>query len=126
MLVAGGIALAAFTWLILFQIALALGAPLGHLAWGGRERVLSRPRRVASALSVALVAFGAVVTLHSLGVLNQMSGQIVGYLHWAFAALFTVSVVGNLATESVPERLHGVPLTLCLVVSNAYLGWVAE
>ena len=40
--------------LAVFQIALAAGAPLGHLAWGGKHRVLPKGLRIASALSVGL------------------------------------------------------------------------
>jgi hypothetical protein len=35
-------------------------------------------------------------------------------LLWAFAALFALSLVGNAASSSRIERLHGVPLALVL------------
>jgi hypothetical protein len=46
------VAAALLTVVAIFQIALALGAPLGDAAWGGRHQgVLPRGLRVASALA---------------------------------------------------------------------------
>lgn len=39
-----------------FQVALAAGAPLGRLAWGGRHRVLPTGLRIASGVSVVVYA----------------------------------------------------------------------
>jgi len=59
--------------LAVLQIALAAGAPLGHLAWGGKYRVLPRGLRIASAVSVLVYALfawiiaGAVASLDRFG-----------------------------------------------------------
>src|ERR1700686_1523099 len=56
------IAAIGFTAAAAFQVALALGAPLGMAAWGGRQRVLPGALRLASAgAAVILVAAAAVV-----------------------------------------------------------------
>jgi hypothetical protein len=42
-------------------------------------------------------------------------------LLWAFAALFALSVLGNAMSDSRIERLHGVPVTLILVIATGGL-----
>lgn len=109
------IGLLSFGWLAVFQIALATGLPLGHLAWGGAVRVLPTPLRIASAGSalLALLAWGAVA----------QSGAIIGPvlpevwlrpIFWGLVVIFGLSVLANLFGARGAERVHGVPLAgLC-------------
>ena len=61
--VAGVVAGVLYLALAGFQLALALGAPWGRLAWGGQERVLSARRRGASVLAIAIYTIIAVIEL---------------------------------------------------------------
>ena len=48
--------------LAVFQALLAFGAPLGRFAWGGQHRVLPRPLRVGSVVSIGVYALlGSIV-----------------------------------------------------------------
>src|SRR3954447_7670800 len=49
--------------LIVFQIALALGAPLGRAAWGGDHATLPTNLRVATLVPIVTYTVGAVVVL---------------------------------------------------------------
>jgi hypothetical protein len=66
-LLAGQIAaVLAATWFValgFFQLALALGAPLGHAAWGGDSADLTSSQRTGSAISVVVFALAAAVVL---------------------------------------------------------------
>ncbi|WP_244292716.1 hypothetical protein [[Micrococcus luteus] ATCC 49442] len=44
-----------------FQAALIAGAPLGHLVWGGRHKVLPPNLRIGSAVSIVLYALFAYI-----------------------------------------------------------------
>lgn len=109
-----------------FQIALAAGAPLGHLAWGGRHRVLPRGLRIGSALSVLLYALfawiiSAAVT-RALDVGDYLYPSHAGL--WALTAYFGLGVLVNLASRSRPERLVMTPVAAalcgcCLVIALA-------
>ena len=50
-----------------FQLALALGAPLGHAAWGGAHRVLPHRLRLASAIAAVVWVTGALIVLGRAG-----------------------------------------------------------
>src|SRR5690606_35422701 len=53
------IVLALLAALAVFQAALALGAPLGHFAWGGGQRVLAPRMRIAILVAILLYALFA-------------------------------------------------------------------
>ena len=109
--------LAALVWLVLFQLLLALGLPLGRMAWGGGARVLSRPRRIASLVSAFVILFFALVLGQAGGVLVALPSVLFPAAPWVGLMLFTLSLAGNLASKSRVERLHGVPLALVVVIA---------
>jgi hypothetical protein len=108
--------LAALGWLVLFQLLLALGLPLGHMAWGGAHSVLSTPRRIASLVSAGLVLVLALAFGQAGGALPALfPASIFPGVIWAGLSLFALSLLGNAVSKSRAERRHGVPLSLIIV-----------
>lgn len=112
--------------LAVFQIALAAGAPVGHLAWGGKHRVLPRGLRIGSALSVLLYGlFAWVIAAAAAGV--DRFGDYVPPENpaiWVLTAYFGVGILANLASRSRPERFVMTPVAAvlcacCLVIALA-------
>lgn len=119
---AGYLGLAGFTWLAVFQILLAAGAPLGHMAWGGSTRVLPGRLRVASLAAAAIAVFGAQTVAQAAGLAPALLPELfIRPLLGLFAALFAFSLLGNAASKSWAERLHGVPLAALLCLSSLLL-----
>jgi hypothetical protein len=115
--------LAAMGFLLIaaFQAALALGAPLGRAAWGGKHRVLPANLRRSSAVAIVVWLVAAVVILGRAGVVAVPLPEVV--LVWGAWALVVISVLGaivNLASSSPWERFGWAPLSLVLAV----LSWV--
>lgn len=116
--------LAAWTVVILlaalsaFQVALALGAPLGHYAWGGQHRVLPARLRLGSLFSVVTYVLIAVVVLARVGVLaTELPDGFHGFLRaatWVLAAYFLVGIGLNAASRSRGERLVMTPVVTVL------------
>jgi hypothetical protein len=98
--------------LAVFQMALVVGAPLGHLAWGGRHRVLPSRLRIGSAVSTALYAVFAVVIWAAVS-RSSAVGEI-GI--WVLTAFFAVGVLMNAVSPSRPERLLMTPVALVLAL----------
>ncbi|MGP1357162.1 hypothetical protein [Roseicyclus sp.] len=117
MSVAGWIAVGGFLWLALFQAMLAAGLPLGRMAWGGAHRVLPGRLRAASLAVVPFALLGAAVAAQAAGLAALRPPVFVRPILGAFAALFALSLLGNAASRSRAERLHGVPLALVLALS---------
>jgi len=99
---------------VAFQIALALGAPWGHLAMGGRFQGRFPPAlRFVALVQGALIALFALVMLGAAGLAAPTPP--IG-LVWAVVAITALSAVMNLATPSIPERRLWAPVTLLMLV----------
>jgi len=112
--------------LAVLQIALAAGAPLGHLAWGGKHRVLPRGLRIASALSVLVYALFAWIISGAVESVDQFGDYIPPEQPgiWVLTAYFGLGVVVNLVSRSRPERFVMTPVAAvlcacCLVIALA-------
>ena len=103
-----------------FQLALVLGAPLGHLAWGGRHRVLPRSLRIGSLVSIVIYALIAGVVLARAGLISLgLSEAAVAAVAWAVVAYFFLGIWLNLASRSKPERAVMSPAAALLCVLSA-------
>ncbi|MGO4190227.1 hypothetical protein AB4Y67_01040 [Arthrobacter sp. YAF17] len=101
--------------LAIFQAALAAGAPLGRLAWGGGHTVLPKKLRVASAVSIALYALFAYTALAKAVLAPPLiNGTVTGVAAWVLTAYFGLGIVMNGISRSKPERLVMTPTVLVL------------
>lgn len=110
------VAAVGFAGLLVFQVALAAGLPLGRAAFGGASDVLAPGLRVASAVSALLFALAMWAALARGGVLavGERAYRRAGWVLWAFVALFGLSTLANLASSSPWERFLMAPLALLL------------
>lgn len=101
--------------LALFQIALALGAPLGKFAWGGNARVLPARLRIGSIVSVLLYAFIAIILLDRTGLTQVLrNGAFVQVAVWVVFAYFVLGILMNAISRSKRERYTMTPVTIAL------------
>ena len=101
--------------LAVFQGVLIAGAPLGRFAWGGQERVLSRGKRVGSAVSILLYVVFAVIVLERGNVVPTIGDPWIPAIGiWLLFAYFVLGVVMNALSRSRAERWTMAPLSLVL------------
>ncbi len=94
----------------LFQIALAAGAPWGHLAMGGRWSGRLPPAlRGLALVQAGLMVLMARVVLGQAEVLPMLGP---GWLIWPVAAVSALAALANLATPSRAERRLWAPAAL--------------
>jgi hypothetical protein len=99
-----------------FQLAIALGAPLGPGSWGGtHEGVLPPNLRIASAVAAPLWAFAALVVLGRAG-LGPLSGGWLEVATWILVGVLVLGVLMNAASKSRWERFGWAPFTLVLAL----------
>ncbi|MCW5695902.1 MAG: hypothetical protein KIS96_04095 [Bauldia sp.] len=97
------------------QTVLALGAPYGGVAWGGRRKgKLPWYLRVASAIAVPLLLGFAYVILARAGVFGESEQRVPAFV---VAAVLTLNVVGNFASQSFIERWVLGPLAVVAAVA---------
>jgi hypothetical protein len=103
--------------LVLFQLALAFGAPWGRFAWGGQyPGTLPAGYRIASVFSVLVYGFIAVLALDRAGVLEVFPEGFSRIGIWVVFGYLALGVVMNAISRSKPERYLMTPVALVLAV----------
>ncbi len=110
-LVAGGV--------VAFQLALALGAPLGAYAMGGAfPGRFPPPLRFAAVVQAVVIGLLAVVVLSAAGLVLPDLAVAIPWLVWVPVAVSAVAVVLNSISRSAGERRIWVPVAMLLLVSG--------
>lgn len=107
-----------FGILVLFQVALAAGAPLGRAAWGGGHTgTLPQQLRVASLVAAAFWVLAGLVLLRRAGHLTGLLPLTVAqWGTWIVAGLLVLGTVMNVASPSGWERYVWGPFAATLAV----------
>ncbi len=100
--------------LAVFQAALALGAPLGHFAWGGQHRILPPRLRLGSVLSIVVYALIVTVAWDRVRAIDVFPPPVAEIAMWVVFAFFVLGAGVNAISRSRSERLTMVPVTLVL------------
>lgn len=102
---------------MVLQVLLAAGFPLGQAAWRGQYRVLPQALRWASLATVGVLGLAVWVVLARAGLVAPGAGSGVGQVAtWVFAAFFALNTIGNIASRSRVERYGMTPVTVLLVI----------
>ena len=104
---------------VLFQVALAAGAPWGSYAMGGAfPGTLPLALRLAAIAQAALIVAMAVVILSRAGLVFGRWSTVTGRLVWFVVAFAAVSLILNLITPSAVERAIWAPVAAVLLASS--------
>ena len=124
---AAALAATGFAGIALFQIALALGAPWGHAAWGGADAHLSPAQRIGSAVAAVVWTTAGLVVLRRAGFWGAGgSARLYRSGTWFLVALLLIGAVPNFDSQSRWENLVLGPLSvvlaiLCTIVARSRL-----
>lgn len=109
-----------------FQVALALGAPLGRAAWGGfYEGQLPMGLRIASGVGIVFLLLAALIVLGRAGLqVVPLPYGVLRWGTWVLVGLLFVGAVMNFASSSEWERFGWAPVALilgvlCLIVARS-------
>lgn len=117
--IAAWIFLALLSVLMLFQLALVVGASWGSLAMGGRfPGRLPPAMRVAAVVQIVIYGVIGVVIASCAGIDLPEWREVSRVAVWAVVALMAVALVLNLITPSKWERRIWAPVALGLFASS--------
>jgi len=117
MIIATLVAVFTLGLLSLFQIALALGAPMGQFAWGGKHRILPHNLRIGSMLSLFIYVGIAVCLLSKSGIIHLIpQGTLLDILVWTTFAYLVLGVFMNAISRSKRERYTMTPVVILLAI----------
>jgi hypothetical protein len=124
-LIAAWLACALLAALAMFQAALVGGAPLGHFAWGGQNRVLPRNLRIGSIIAIVLYAGFAAIILQRAGIVSWLPAPVADIGIWVVLGYSVLGIPLNAISRSVPERYTMTPVVtvLVLLVLTVAMGW---
>jgi len=114
---AAAAATAGFIAIAGFEIALALGAPLGRAAWGGAHVYLTEGLRIASVFAAAFWALAALVILARAGFRGTpvpFRASLWGA--WVLTGVLALGALMNFASPSAWERFLQAPIALAMAV----------
>jgi hypothetical protein len=100
---------------VLFQLAMILGAPWGHLTMGGRwPGRLPAQGRIAAGLSALLMgALAAVIAARG----GLIAMALPGWAGWAVVGFMGLSVLMHVATPSAAERRLWLPVVVLMLAA---------
>jgi hypothetical protein len=103
-----------------FQVALALGAPFGHMTWGGSSPTLAAGLRAASAAAAIYLLIAAAAMLVRSRDWGQGAPQApFRWFNWLLTIQLAANTAANLASRNAVERYgmgaaSGLGFLLCL------------
>jgi hypothetical protein len=110
-------AAAGFLVIATFQVALALGAPLGQAAWGGQPPRLPTRLRIGSAVAVAIWIIAALIVLGRADFeVSPFPDAVERWGTWILVGLLPIGALMNVASSSRWERYLWGPLALVLTL----------
>lgn len=102
-----------------FQLALALGAPLGRYAMGGAAEGAFPPAlRIAALAQIAIYGLVAAVVCARLGWAFADFAEPARIAMWVVVALFALSLLMNAISRSAGERMIWTPVALVLALTS--------
>ena len=102
-----------------FQLALALGAPWGAYAMGGRyPGQFPTPLRIAALVQAVVIGFLAIAVLSDAGLFVPDLADTLPWLVWLAVAFSAVSTLLNAITQSPAERRIWLPVAVAMLVAS--------
>ncbi len=103
--------------LVLFQFALAAGAPWGHLAMGGKfPGRFPVGMRILSVVNAMIIAAMGWIVASRAGQFTFMAYDFPAWVIWLVVAFGVLAMIANLATPSKPERALWGPVTVVMLL----------
>jgi len=122
-IIAAIIAVVVFGVVSIIQLLLALGKPIGKLAYGGKYETLPNNMRIMSVGAIGILALGAISVLERSGIITILNNQILTLvIVWIIALYLAFNTVINVISKSMKEKLIMTPLSLissicCFIVA---------
>lgn len=104
---------------VLFQLAMALGAPWGEYAMGGKYPGKFPPKiRVAAVLQLLILAFFGIIGLIRSGLIMSSFFDFSTKAIWFVVGFFVLGTLMNSITPSKKERNIWAPITFILLLAS--------
>lgn len=112
--------------IIILQILLCLGFPLGEYAMGGKYKIFPPKMRIANVFSILILIFFSIVLLQlgnvaSIQLLEPQTCKTIGYY---IGGYLLVNTIMNLCSRSKKERIVMTPISLSTAICFLYNAYI--
>ena len=112
-LIAALIAVVFFAVLSIFQLLLAIGLPLGKLAYGGKYEKLPTNMRIMSIVAIGIFVLASISVLERAVIIIIFNNPILTMvIVWIIAIYLAFNTLLNVLSKSKPEKLIMTPISL--------------
>ena len=109
-------------FVVAFQLALALGAPWGEMAMGGKfPGRLPLRMRIAALVQIVVLVFIALIVLTRAGVILDEFSSLSKSVIWAVVVFSLLGAILNTITPSKKERMLWAPVSIILLICATYV-----
>ncbi len=116
-IVAAILAVILFIGISIIQLLLALGLPLGHLAYGGKYEKLPTNLRIMSLIAIGIFTFASIAVLSRAGIIIIFTNQDIAYYAvWIIAGYLTFNTLLNVVSRSKGEKRIMTPISLTIAI----------
>ena len=122
-IIAAVIAVVVFVVVSTIQLLLALGKPLGKLAYGGKYETLPNNMRIMSIGAIGIFTLGTISVLERAGIITVLNNPVLSLIIvWIIALYLAFNTIINAISKSMKEKLIMTPLSLissicCFIVA---------
>ncbi|MBY8987775.1 MAG: hypothetical protein KGD61_04925 [Candidatus Lokiarchaeota archaeon] len=122
-LIAAVIAVVIFAVISVIQLLLALGSPLGKLAYGGKHERLPTNMRIMSIVAIGIFVLASISVLERAGIITVFNNTIFTLIVvWIIAIYLAFNTLLNVISKNKREKLIMTPLSLisaicCFIVA---------
>ncbi|MBY9019637.1 MAG: hypothetical protein KGD67_01170 [Candidatus Lokiarchaeota archaeon] len=116
-LIAALIAVVIFAVVSIIQLLLALGLPLGKLAYGGKYERLPTNMRIMSVVAIGIFVLASISVLERAGIIILFNNPIFTLVVvWVIAIYLALNTLLNALSKSKKEKIVMTPLSLIAAI----------
>lgn len=113
-----------FTGLIIVNILLIAGLPLGELTMGGQYKILPKRMRIMAVMSVVIQIFAIIIVLQGGGYIELwFSHNVTKVICYVFFGYLILNSIMNFLSKSKKEKYIMTPLALLAGISFFITAW---
>lgn len=117
LIIAAIIACVLFFLMSIFQVLLALGLPLGRVAYGGKYETLPKKLRIMSLIAVGIFIFGIFIVLEQGTIITVFNNELLTTIVvWILAVFLTLNTLMNAVSKSQSEKRIMTPISFVIAV----------
>ncbi len=106
-----------FAFIVILNLLIILGLPLGEFTMGGKHKVLPKKLRIVALVSLLVQIFAIIIILQGGDILTMwFSPTVTKYICYFYAVFLGLNTIANFTSDSKKEKYTMTPLSLIVAI----------